>query len=77
MKHVRPAFRSLTLLLLLLGVVAPAAAPFAGVVTVNVEAGDQVLDLAAPLRCNDAEFGEMRPYGVDQHGALTGHHDGD
>ncbi|HEY9507747.1 MAG TPA: sodium-translocating pyrophosphatase [Gemmatimonadales bacterium] len=31
MMRVRPAFRSLTLLLLLLGVVAPAAAPFAGV----------------------------------------------
>ena len=32
MKHVRPAFRSLTLLLLLIGVLAPAAAPFAAAV---------------------------------------------
>jgi hypothetical protein len=36
-----------------------------------VEAGDQVLDLAAPLRSNDAEFGTMSAYGIDQHGALT------
>ena len=32
MKHVRPAFRSLTLLLLLIGVLAPVAAPFAAAV---------------------------------------------
>jgi K(+)-stimulated pyrophosphate-energized sodium pump len=32
MKHVRPAFRSLTLLLLLIGALAPAAAPFAAAV---------------------------------------------
>src|SRR3954449_1230091 len=36
-----------------------------------VEAGDELLDLAAPVRSNDAEFGKMSPYGVDQHGALA------
>src|SRR3954462_5121074 len=36
-----------------------------------VEAGDEILDLTAPLRSNDAEFGKMSPYGVDQHGALA------
>src|SRR4051794_8139753 len=36
-----------------------------------VEAGDEILDLAAPLRCDDAELGKMSPYGVDQHGALA------
>src|SRR4051812_6674270 len=36
-----------------------------------VEAGDEILDLAAPLRRDDAEFGKMSPYGVDQHGALA------
>src|SRR4051794_4158878 len=36
-----------------------------------VEAGDKLLDLTAPLRSNDAEFGKMSPYGVDQHGALA------
>src|SRR3954466_3728284 len=36
-----------------------------------VEAGDELLDLAAPLRRDDTEFGQMSPYGVDQHGALA------
>src|SRR4051794_6092982 len=36
-----------------------------------VEAGDELLDLAAPLRRDDAEFGKMSPDGVDQHGALA------
>src|SRR4051812_43763213 len=36
-----------------------------------VEAGDELLDLAAPLRGDDTEFGEMGAYGVDQHGALA------
>src|SRR3954452_17851121 len=36
-----------------------------------VEAGDELLDLAAPLRRDDTEFGKMNPYGVDQHGALA------
>src|SRR3954471_23770090 len=36
-----------------------------------VEAGDEILDLAAPLRRDDTEFGKMSPYGVDQHGALA------
>src|SRR4051794_28618029 len=36
-----------------------------------VEAGDEILDLAASLRSNDAEFGKMSPDGVDQHGALA------
>src|ERR671932_399881 len=36
-----------------------------------VEAGDELLDLAAPLRRDDTEFGEMSPYGVDQHGTLA------
>src|SRR6185312_9312068 len=36
-----------------------------------VEAGDEILDLAAPLRRDDTEFGKMRPDSVDQHGALA------
>src|SRR5215216_7693987 len=36
-----------------------------------VEAGDELLDLAAPLRRDDTEFGKMGAYGVDQHGALA------
>jgi hypothetical protein len=36
-----------------------------------VEAGDEILDLAAPLRRDDTEFGEMSTYGVDQRGALV------
>src|SRR5215204_1516146 len=36
-----------------------------------VEAGDEILDRAAPLRRDDTEFGKMSPYGVDQHGALA------
>src|SRR3954454_4435920 len=31
-----------------------------------VEAGDELLDLAPPLRRDDTEFGEMGAYGVDQ-----------
>src|SRR5215211_7090630 len=30
-----------------------------------VEAGDEILDLAAPLRRDDTEFGKMSPYGVE------------
>src|SRR3954470_12439077 len=36
-----------------------------------VEAGDGLLDLAAPLRRDDTEFGKMSPDGVDQNGSLA------
>src|SRR6185312_6356847 len=36
-----------------------------------VETGDELLDLTAPLRRDNTEFGEMSPYGIDQHGTLA------